>query len=163
VTLLKHTCILITNGSSLFQFQCAAKQNGYPKCAASTQRVRTAVLRWSNQGVWNGKRMQHAQEDTSIRSSVWKTERKRKSPVKHVCTWAHIRKLITQKQNGTVWLYTEERLHSSEYRLSPRCTQTEPTVYLCGLNFWGGGVGGGAGLGRLVVDVSRSNAIRHTR
>jgi len=49
-----------------------------------------------------------------------------------MCTWAHIIlvKLITEKQNGTVWLYTEERLRSSEYRLYPRYTQTEATVYL---------------------------------
>jgi hypothetical protein len=139
MTWLKHTRILITNDSSLFQFQCAAKQNGYPKRAASTQRVRTAVLRWSNQAVCDGKRMQHAREATSIRSSGWKTQRKRKPPVKHMCTWAHIIKLITEKQNGTVWLYIEGRLHSSEYRLSPRCTQTEATVFLRALTFVGGG------------------------
>ena len=47
-----------------------------------------------------------------------------------MCTWAHIRKLIIEKQNGTVWLYTEERLPSSEYRLSPRYIQTEANVYV---------------------------------
>jgi hypothetical protein len=106
----------------------------------------------------------------NIHTKFWlKNVEKTKTTCKtHVYVGAYI-KLITETQNGTVWLYTEERLHSSKYRLSPRCTQTEATVFLGALTFFlGGGRGGGVqqpnpGLGRFVVDVSRSNAIRHTR